>query len=116
MPLNLFPWPLDVVSGGGPFSGSLPPMRLAVPLLAILLLIGWVACTFPEPSGGAPDRPDGSFSWRRTVDGWELSDWWQMESPVELPVEPPVPHPGIVALWQILMAAAIGVATLPDYR
>lgn len=86
-------------------------MRLAVPLLVALLFLGWVACTFPEPSGHF-DEPLGGNPWRRTVDGWERNDRWQPD----FHVEPPVPHPAIVAVWQVLAAGLIGVAALPEQR
>ena len=86
-----------------------PGMRPMILLLAMLGVAWWVACTFPGPCDEAARQgPDGD-SWRRTIDGWECRDTW----PSRVPGEPPVPHPGIVALWQVLMAVTIGVAALP---
>ncbi len=86
-------------------------MRVAILLVGLLLFAGWVACVCPEPVDckAAPRDVD---SWRRTIDGWELTHSWQ-PSPR---FEPPVPHPVVVGLLQALMAAAIGVATLPVDR
>ncbi len=86
-------------------------MRVAILLVGLLLLAGWVACVYPEPvdSRAEPREVD---SWRRTIDGWELTSSWH-SSPH---FEPPVPHPAVIGVLQVLVAGAIGVATLPVDR
>ncbi|MDZ7620015.1 MAG: hypothetical protein U1E05_23690 [Patescibacteria group bacterium] len=87
-------------------------MRVAILLLAMLLLAGWAACILPEPDGGATAASRDIDSWRRTVDGWELTDSWH---PVHK-ATPPAPHPAVVGLLLTLLATTIGVATLPADR
>lgn len=86
-------------------------MRVAILLVGLLLLAGWVACVCPEPVDFRGESEDVD-SWRRTIDGWELTSSWQ-SSPH---FEPPVPHPAVIGMLQVLVAAAIGVATLPVDR
>ena len=89
-------------------------MRLAIPLLAAVALIGWIACTLPGSVELSSEERSLSNPWRRTLDGWE--DFTHGRRMAASPAKPPVPHPAIVALWQVLMAATIGVATLPGPR
>ena len=86
-------------------------MRVAILLVGSLLLAGWGACVCPEPvdCGAEPQEVD---SWRRTIDGWELKNSWQTGPHFG----PPAPHPVVVGMLQALVAAAIGVATLPTDR
>ncbi len=84
-------------------------MRLAVALVALLCFAVWVACTFPDPFDGGLQQRGGANHWRRTAAGWERTDSWQTSSRRG----PPVPHPALVALWQVLVVATIGVAATP---
>lgn len=83
-------------------------MRVAILLVGLLLLAGWVACVCPEPADCRVE-PQDVDSWRRTIDGWELTSSWQ-PSPH---FEPPVPHPVVIGMLQALVAGAIGVAAQP---
>jgi hypothetical protein len=83
-------------------------MRLAIPLLATLFLVGWIACTFPGSLDRKTESAEGNLIWRRTTDGWEAIQWWR----TEIHHEPPVPHPAVVGLLQVLIATTIGVASL----
>lgn len=91
-------------------SGGTPAMRLAAVLLAMLFLAGWAACTVPEPFDRTAATPAAESPWRRTVDGWERVDSWHPPSHAG----PPIPHPATIALWQVLAAATIGVASVPS--
>ena len=85
-------------------------MRFAIPLLGALVVVGWIACTFPGSFDRTTEPTDETLVWRRTVNGWEAVQSWR----TELHREPPVPHPAVVGILQVLIAATITVASLPN--
>jgi len=71
-------------------------VRAALALGITILALGYWAADWSGPHTGEPSpTPD---SWRRTVDGWEKNDRWQL---AELPRAIRL-HPGIVAGGQML--------------
>ncbi len=82
-------------------------MRVVLLLLGVLLLSGWAACVAPHSDAEAVKRQLLADPWRRTVDGWELSSQWYQTSRAV----PPAPHPVVITLWQVLLAAMIGVGS-----
>jgi hypothetical protein len=63
--------------------------------LTILALGYWAAAWSGPQRAETPSPPD---SWRRTIDGWERNERWQL---AELPRAVRL-HPGIVAAGQML--------------
>ena len=71
-------------------------MRAALALTLSILALGYWAAAWSGPQAGEQLPPPDP--WRRTIDGWEQNDRWQL---AELPRAVGL-HPGIVAAGQLL--------------
>lgn len=84
-------------------------MRAALGIGLALLAIGYGACTWTGPR--AAERAPPHDPWRRTIDGWERRDRWEVAEP-----HPALRlHPGVVAAGLLLTSLlALAVAAPSD--
>jgi hypothetical protein len=80
-------------------------MRWIGCLLVVLAALGWLACEVglsePPSAAGRELAP-----WRRTQFGWEKASWLTPQ----VPVRRPALHPGLIALFEILVSTAALIA------
>jgi hypothetical protein len=81
-------------------------MRTAIAILLLLIALTWCLSRIEEAETyRLPAMP--ASTWRRTAAGWEQMDAW----PVAAPSRPSIssrtdlPHPGMVALFELLVAS-----------
>lgn len=107
------PGSVPPVQSAGPYRGGenhvfpenwSTPLRWIGWILALLLLVGWIATDLPPLV--SPAESMTTDLWRRTRNGWERAEWL-------LPETAPTPlwlHPGVLATLQI--AASVTAFTL----
>ena len=73
-------------------------------LLLLLVAVGWLAAEVPL--SGTPPATGLQTDWRRTRDGWQRMNWLSEE----VPLRRPALHPGLVALFVLLLSVTALVA------
>ncbi|MCA9263820.1 MAG: hypothetical protein KDA60_08210 [Planctomycetales bacterium] len=83
----------------------LPAIGAVVAVIAFSLPISVFAADESTQAGIVSSADSPPVAWRRTVDGWEDRDLWQLE-PVRRPVSEHVGaiHPGLSALLVLLLS------------